>query len=99
MKLFEAIDPMNPQKNNYVELLMEMDQHDIKQRDVVDVKDFIKSYEKVTDVKPYDKKTDPIRFHRHNMKRDPLFKHEIFGNNYRMFGLEKPFDINELPWR
>jgi hypothetical protein len=30
----------------------------------------------------------------HKPKREEMFSHPIFGNNYRLFGLEGPFDID-----
>lgn len=99
MKLFEELDPMHPQDNNYIEMLLEMDQHDVKERRVKDMNDIKHASENVTKAIQLDPKTDPMRFNRHQIKRHELFKHEIFGNNYRMFGIEKPFDIDEIPWR
>ena len=99
MARFSKLDPMRPQENNYIEVLLEMSQHDLRERDIKDVSDVKNACDNVTKAIPFNKKTDPIRFYKHEMKREDAFKHPVFGNNYRMFGLEKPFDVNELPWR
>jgi hypothetical protein len=71
---------------------------DIKSRDVIkSFEEFSKCYEKVTEVIPVGKDGGMGKYTKtlfHKPKREELFSHPIFGNNYRMFRMEGPFDID-----
>lgn len=82
---------------DYTEMLLEMRTGDLHDRKILTSFDeFTKWYQKVSEDIKFDKKSDPNRFYTHNAKRHEMFKHEIFGNNYRMFGLEDKFDIDNI---
>jgi len=82
---------------DYVKVILEMNQHDIKDRQIITSLDgFSKSWDQASKQLGYKPDTDPIKFHRHDIKRNKVFMHEIFGNNYRMFGLEDKFDIDDM---
>lgn len=72
---------------------------DVKERDVIKSFDeFSKYYDKVTKIEKVGDNGKMGKYTNalfHTPKREKLFMHPIFGNNYRMFGLEGPFDIND----
>ena len=71
---------------------------DVKERDIIKSFDELsKYYEKVTETKPAGKNGQMGKYTKalfHKPKREEMFSHPIFGNNYRLFGLEGPFDID-----
>lgn len=70
---------------------------DVKDRDIItSFEKFSNYYDKVTEIVPAngELKSKYTKMLFHKPKREELFMHPIFGNNYRMFGLEGPFDIN-----
>lgn len=99
MTAFSDLDPMKPQDNNYVDVLLEMRVFDLKERKIKDTNDIKNAYKNASKSVNLDSKTDPMKPYKRMIKREDAFKHVVFGNNYRMFGIEKPFDIDELPWR
>lgn len=85
------------ESTDYFSLINESSMFDLKDRKVITSFDeFNKINDKISKIIKYDKNTDPIKKHKHNIRRHELFMHEVFGNNYRMFGLEKEFDINDM---
>lgn len=76
--------------------LYEMQIFNLKREPIISFDGFCKAFEDVSKVITYKKDSDPIKNYRHEIERHQLFFHEIFGNNYRMFGLEKDFDFNKL---
>lgn len=89
------VEPVNEEDDSPLYKVYEMSSYDIKDRKILtSFKDFTSAYEKASELIKYDKKNDPMKDYKHDIKRHELFMHEIFGNNYRMFGLEDKFDID-----
>lgn len=76
--------------------MYEMRTYDLSRDNIISFDGFCKYVEGAGKVVEYNKKNDPLKDYRHEIKRHQLFFHEIFGNNYRMFGLEGQFDIDNI---
>jgi hypothetical protein len=96
-EFLNKVQAVNEEQEDYVKMVYEMSTYDLKTRNALtSFEDFSKVFDNVSKVIKFDKNNDPIAKHKLKAKRHELFMHEIFGNNYRMFGLEGPFDINDI---
>jgi len=73
---------------NNIKRLNEMEMFNIKRREIMSYKEFIKIYDKVTDVhKP--NTHDTLKPYIHEIKRLDMFKHEAFDPTYDMLDKSK----------
>ena len=83
-------------EKDLVDKIYEMEIYNLKREPLISFDSFCKAYEKIGEPVKYSKSEDPIKNYRHDIKRHQVFFHEIFGNNYRMFGLEDKFNYDNI---